>query len=85
MFGMLDYRAHKLYWLLTLPITLVVLVMAYALVIGSFLYAVNFTSNTLYQIGMTVLLLELASLIPGKDALVEIDFECCYHPFERQF
>ena len=70
MFGMLDYRAHKLYWLISLPISVTVLILAYALVAGSFLYAVNVTTNKLYQIGITVLLLELSSLILGLLAMV---------------
>lgn len=67
---MLDYRAHKLYWLISLPISLTVIILAYALVAGSFLYAVNWTQNTLYQIGITVLLLEVSSLILGLLAVL---------------
>jgi len=39
MFGMLDYRAHKLYWLLTMPFAVVAKLSFYAVVVASIVIA----------------------------------------------
>lgn len=63
MFGMLDYRAHRLYWLLTLPLLAVTLPLSYGIVVGSVLYSVNTFGSVWVQIAMAVLIMELASLV----------------------
>lgn len=55
MFGMLDYRAHKLYWLLTLPINIPLRLMA---MIGvpfiDYAIGINFGSERVWQIAITL-------------------------------
>lgn len=55
MFGMLDYRAHKLYWLLTLPINIPLRLLA---MIGvpfvDYAIGVHFGSERIWQIAITL-------------------------------
>jgi hypothetical protein len=56
MFGMLDYRAHQLYWLLTLPFAVVAKLSFYAVVVASIVIA----EQTSKSVGVKVVIAYLA-------------------------
>jgi len=63
MFGMLDYRAHKLYWLLTRPLALAILIISYAIVVGSFLISLEYAQSFWVRLLVSIVSLEIISLL----------------------
>jgi hypothetical protein len=59
MFGMLDYRAHKLYWVLTKPWFFFIWIINLALIGGAFLIGTEKFANPLVQLGAALLALEI--------------------------
>ena len=59
MFGMLDYRAHKLYWLIAKINHLIIFVLSLGLILASFFIGVNFSKSLLWQIIISILALEV--------------------------
>ncbi len=62
LFGMLDYRAHKLYWLLRVPLVLAVIALSFFLLFAAFAYARTFSYPTIVQFGIAVALFELGAI-----------------------
>jgi hypothetical protein len=55
MFGMLDYRAHKLYWLLSLPLVIVLRLLAlFALPFAEYAIGISLAHERLWQIAITI-------------------------------
>lgn len=64
MFGMLDYRAHKLYWLLTLPINIPLRLMAmFAVPFIDYAIGKNFGSERVWEIAITIAIIFPIELI----------------------
>jgi len=63
MFEMLDYRAHKLYWLINLPFVIAAKIAFYVLILISILIAEQFSYGVFLKIGIAYVLLELLSLV----------------------
>lgn len=63
MFGMLDYRAHKLYWLLMLPFNILAKLGFFAVVFAAILIAQEITSIILLKIVLAYIIMEAISLI----------------------
>src|ERR1035437_4248979 len=63
MFGMLDYRAHKLYWLLTLPFTAVVKLGFYAVVLASIVIAEHTSNHMAVKIVIAWVAMEALSIL----------------------
>lgn len=59
---MLDYRAHKLYWLLLVPIALAAIALSFLLLFVAFAYARTFSYPTIVQFGIAVALFELGMI-----------------------
>lgn len=62
LFGMLDYRAHKLYWLLLVPLALAAIALSFLLLFAVFAYARTFNYPTIVQFGIAVALFEVGSI-----------------------
>jgi hypothetical protein len=58
MFGMLDYRAHKLYWLLNLPLIIVSKISFYLIIILSIVIAEKTAYGVLVKIAIAYLCME---------------------------
>lgn len=63
MFGMLDYRAHKLYWLIMLPFTIIAKLGFFVVVFAAILIAQQITSVVLFKIILAYIIMEAISLI----------------------
>lgn len=59
---MLDYRAHKLYWLLSRPILLLMYFLVLATIIGACFVGFHFSSLTLVQLAIGFLALQIISV-----------------------
>ncbi|WP_119393178.1 hypothetical protein [Taklimakanibacter lacteus] len=59
---MLDYRAHKLYWLLLVPLALAAIALSFLLLFAVFVYARTFSYPTIVQFGIAVALFELGMI-----------------------
>ena len=62
MFGMLDYRAHKLYWLLSLPFRILSWVLLIIIFFASCNIASSYVDNLFFQFLLAFLLMQLFSV-----------------------
>jgi hypothetical protein len=60
---MLDYRAHKLYWLLALPFTFASLLLSYGLIAASVLLSISYFENPFAQLAIAVVGMEASLLV----------------------
>ncbi len=65
MFGMLDYRAHKLYWLMSLPFRLVMRITFFVAIIVAILIAQSTSFGTLIKIVIAYVAFEAILLVVG--------------------
>ena len=65
MFGMLDYRAHKLYWLMSLPFRLVTRITFFVVIFVSILIAQSMSYGTLIKIVIAYVAFEAILLVVG--------------------
>lgn len=63
MFGMLDYRAHKLYWLLTKPFNLIVWLISIVLIVFSIAIGANYYTDPIAQFIAAIVALEVMGII----------------------
>src|SRR3990167_1959980 len=63
MFGMLDYRAHKLLWLLLLPVAIFFRLLFFVIVFASILIAYQITNISFFQIIVAFIVMEIAGFI----------------------
>ncbi|MCB1550980.1 MAG: hypothetical protein KDJ26_03150 [Alphaproteobacteria bacterium] len=65
MFGMLDYRAHKLYWLLALPLRAIYWFLAIFILIASCLWASSVVDNVVLRLLLSYVAMEIGIVIFG--------------------
>ncbi len=63
MFGMLDYRAHKLFWFLSRPLWLIGLLLIVAASVASCLIAFRLVDNILLQFVVALIALQVLGVI----------------------
>lgn len=63
MFGMLDYRAHRLYWLLTFPVGLLGVLAVYGCIVVLVLLSMERVELPVLQLGAAILGMEAAAII----------------------
>lgn len=62
MFGMLDYRAHNLYWLISLPLQFIILVISYALPVIATVISIDYFDSLLMKFVGAVIGLEVGGI-----------------------
>lgn len=65
MFGMLDYRAHKLYWLFALPLSVINWLMAIIIIMASCVWVLSLVDNIVLRFLLSYIVMEIGTIIFG--------------------